>query len=447
MFARRGNKWFLVLAVLTACAVVAAPTVRADQVKLNVALSHPVLEAGRAQTAYLKVGMEGFKMETEEERTPINVALVLDKSGSMSGEKIRRARKAAIMAVKRLHDDDIVSVILYDDDVKVLVPATKAQERDAIIEKIRTVGAGGSTALYAGVKEGGRQVKKFLDKNRINRIVLMSDGLANVGPDSVEEVAGLGSKLHEGGIAVTTIGLGTGYNEDMMTQLAVRSEGNHFFAENARDLEKGFDLEFSIGMAVVAQNVKVNIRCAEQVRPMKLLNGDGKIDGNTVSLGINQIYSGREAKVLLKLNVPATPAGETRKIADVTVRYDNMQTKTKDKLTSEISARFVEDRELVKRKVRKDVMVPVMEQRARRNSEKAVELRDRGKVKKAQEVLRQNADMLAAGARKYKSEKLGKRSAQNEEDAKKIEEKAEYEKQRKKMRDRQAEEAAPSLAY
>ncbi|MFP4028700.1 MAG: vWA domain-containing protein [Candidatus Brocadiia bacterium] len=192
MYTRHGGKRIGIFVILGIVFSLAAAPARADQVKLNVALSHPALQAGRAQTTYLKVGLEGFKMKNEA-RTPINVALVLDKSGSMSGQKIAQARQAAIMAVNRLRSDDIVSVIVYDATVRVLVPATKAQEKAAIIRKIRSLGASGSTALYGGVKKGGQEVRKFLSRNRINRIVLMSDGLANVGPDSIPEIAGLGA--------------------------------------------------------------------------------------------------------------------------------------------------------------------------------------------------------------------------------------------------------------
>ncbi|MHC5083932.1 MAG: vWA domain-containing protein, partial [Planctomycetota bacterium] len=181
----------------------------------------------------------------------------------MSGEKIQKAKEAAILAVHRLKSTDIVSVVLYDSDVQVLVPATKLTKKEQIIRQIRTVNAGGSTALYAGVQNGADEVRKFIAANKVNRIVLLSDGLANVGPQSPNELGRLGANLVEEGISVTTIGLGLGYNEDLMSQLAYKSDGGHYFAEHADELAGVFDDEFGRATSVVAQDVTIEIICGE----------------------------------------------------------------------------------------------------------------------------------------------------------------------------------------
>ena len=101
---------------------------------------------------------------------------MIDNSGSMSGSKIVQARQAAIAAVNRLRDDDIVSVVLYNSSVQVLVPATKATDRSQIIRRIESVTAGGGTALFAGVSKGAAEVRKFRDDESVNRVILLSDG-------------------------------------------------------------------------------------------------------------------------------------------------------------------------------------------------------------------------------------------------------------------------------
>ena len=102
-----------------------------SQVRLDAAVDRPVLPAGGKQTVFLRVGLTGFPLESDADRAPLNVAIVLDKSGSMSGDKIARAREAAIEAIERLSPRDIVSVVTYDDNVRVVVPATKASEATA----------------------------------------------------------------------------------------------------------------------------------------------------------------------------------------------------------------------------------------------------------------------------------------------------------------------------
>lgn len=123
----------------------------ANQVKLNVQLAKPVLEADTKQTTFVKVGLTGFELASEQERAPVNVSIVFDKSGSMGGNKIVQARKAAKMAIDRLNANDIVSVVLYDSTVKILVPATKVSDKNSIFAQIDQITAGGSTALFAGM--------------------------------------------------------------------------------------------------------------------------------------------------------------------------------------------------------------------------------------------------------------------------------------------------------
>ena len=135
-----------VAAILLTMFPPATRRVDAQQVKLDVRLVNPVMMAGEKTKNYLRIALTGFELESAEDRPPVNVALVLDHSGSMGGEKLARAKEAAMTAIDRLSDDDIVSIVLYDSNVTVLVPATKATDRKAIKSKITQVKAGSSTA-------------------------------------------------------------------------------------------------------------------------------------------------------------------------------------------------------------------------------------------------------------------------------------------------------------
>ncbi|MCC6699262.1 MAG: VWA domain-containing protein, partial [Candidatus Hydrogenedentes bacterium] len=235
--------------------LLASGSALAAQARLDANLATPVLLEGGKQTAYLRVALTGQPLPSAEKRTPVNVAIVVDRSGSMQGEKIYAAREAAKMAVDRLRPDDIVSIVAYQSTVEVLLPATRASDTASIHQAIDRITANGSTALFAGVSKGAGEVRKFLDKTRVNRIILLSDGLANVGPSSPGELEDLGRSLGSEGIAVTTLGLGLDYNEDLMTRLAQRSDGNHMFVENTTDLAKAYSIEFGDVMSVVAQDV------------------------------------------------------------------------------------------------------------------------------------------------------------------------------------------------
>ena len=420
--------------LLSAMALLAAP-VCAKKISLDVALSKPTLLADTRQTTVIKVDLTGFTMPIHDKRITANMALVLDKSGSMSGEKLKQARKAAEIAVDRLSKNDILSVITYDDKVDVILPATKVTDKRAIKRTIRKITADGSTALFAGISKGAEETRKFLERENINRIILLSDGLANVGPSSPHELAKLGTSFSEEGISVTTIGLGLGYNEDLMTRLAGNSGGNHAFAENAVDLRRIFQSEFNSVLSVVAQEVNIKIECADGIRPIKVLGREAEIYGQTVTINLSQLYSNQTKYLLLELDVPPSHQQQSNmKIADVSVRYANMYTKQAESLSDSVYAQFTESAKVVEQNTNLEVMGIAVEQMANDTSKQAVELRDKGKIREAQQLLRSNANLLGISAKKYKSKKLEKLKNTQEEEAKMLDDTDNWNKQRKQMR-------------
>lgn len=411
----------------------AAAVAQARQVKLDVRLGTPVLQAGAKHKAYLKVGMTGFERERAGDRVPINVAIVLDKSGSMSGQKIQKAREAAVMAVQRLSADDIVSVVTYDNTVRVVVPATKAADKAQIINAIRRVGPGGNTALFAGVSKGADELRKFLDRNRVNRLVLLSDGLANVGPSAPGDLQNLGAGLSRQGMTVTTLGLGADYNEDLMQALARASDGNHLFVERPQDLKKSFDLEFGDVMAVVAQDVDVQINCAEGVRPIRVLGRDADIIGQKISARLNQLVSRHEKSILLEIELPPGEAGTERPVCEASVKYRNLETKTVDSLSAATRVRFVANPAEAERAVDRDVMVRAVQLIAIEKNRLAVTLRDQGDTDRAQRILQDNAQWLNSNSARYNAPSLKQLETQNRDDARNLTPKK-WKTQRKRMR-------------
>jgi Ca-activated chloride channel family protein len=355
----------------------------------------------------------------------------------MNGEKIEKAKQAAIKAIGCLNANDIVSVVLYNDKAHVLVPATKASDKESIYRKIRGIQAGGSTALYAGVCKGGDEIRKFKDSKNVSRIILLSDGLANVGPQSSEELGCLGAKLIQEGVSVTTIGLGLGYNEDLMAKLAFKSDGSHYFVEHAEMLAEVFDKEFGRAMTVVAQEIQINIQCADGIRPVRLLGREGKIKGQKVSVYVNQLYSEHEKYVILEVEIPAARANTTRQLASVKVTYDNLKSHTTDKISRDLKLKFDSSQAKIDENINKEVMIDVVEQIANERNEVAVKMRDEGRIKESEQMLHDNISYLGSNASIYQSDKLEKYMMENKNDAENLRG-ANWNKQRKNMRYRQS---------
>ena len=385
----------------------------AEQITLDVSLGTPTMLAGAKQKTYLRVNMTGCDLKDTGRRAPVNVAFVLDKSGSMQGEKITKVKQAARMAIDKLRDEDIVSVVAYDSTVQVLVPATRLTDRNQVYAAIDRLQADHSTALFAGVSKGAAELHKFLDKERVNRIILLSDGLANVGPSSPGDLAELGTSLGREGISVSTIGLGMDYNEDLMTKLAQKSDGNHMFAENAADLERTFAQEFGDVLTVVAQKVKINIRCGDGVRPVRVLGREADIVGQTTTLALNQLYGRQTKYIILEVEVTGGTKETEMNVASVNVAYLNMATNAEETIQREAKVAFTDLPALVEANTKTDVMAAAVYQIGVENNMLATKLRDEGKIDEAREVLNSNVGFLYSNAIKFHDKELDSYSASN----------------------------------
>lgn len=394
-------RWLLLSLLLLAPLMAnAAPPVRC-----LVTLDRPQLPAGAAQTAVIKIALDAAPLLIEGERPPVNLAIVLDRSGSMSGEKLARAREAAIAAVRRLGPRDRFALVIYDHNVETLVPAQAANNLEWIEARIRSIEAGGNTALFAAVSQGAAEVRKGLGGAYVHRVILLSDGLANVGPSTPDDLGRLGTALLKEGISVTTIGVGTDFNEDLMTRLAARSDGNHYFVAESSDLARIFAAELGDVLSVAARKVIIEIDFSREVRPLRIIGRDGTIRGQRVEVGMNQLYGGQQKYVLIEAEVPAGRAGQTLDLAQVRAAYENPRTAKVETATARASARYTASAEEVKRNASAEVYQAVVENEIAAARDKALDLYNSGKraeaaqeLQKTGAVLQQQADAVGLGA-------------------------------------------------
>lgn len=388
----------------------------AQQVEVHASLDHTVLPADTKVTTYLHVSLKGFTSSSDSARAPLNVAIVIDKSGSMTGDKIGQARDAARAAVAELGPDDIVSVVAFDDTVQVLVPATKASDRQTILQGIDRLGAGGMTALFAGVVKGGAEVRKFLSRERVNRVILLSDGQANVGPAAPQALGQLGATLRREGISVTTVGLGLAYNEDLLVELAQRSGGQHVFVEDHRQLATIFRQGFGGLASIVGQEVVVRIALGPGLRPVRVLGRDADIIGQVVTVQMPEVYAGEQDDIVLELEVPPT-APQSKQLGTVDVSYHNAVTRAVDRVALAVSAEFSNDDARCGASEVPTARVAVTERLANEASRRAMQLRDQGQLDEARRLIQTNAAMLRDGAARWRSRTLDQLSRDYDSDA------------------------------
>jgi Ca-activated chloride channel family protein len=384
------------------------PLTSSAPVRLRVDVDRAILPSDSPERAVVKVGLDCLRLPGRDRRPPVNLALVIDRSGSMAGDKIARAREAALEAVRRLAPDDVVALIAYDSGVQTLVPAQRVGDGRRLEAAICGIEVGGNTALYGGVTRGAAEVRRHLEDRRyVNRVILLSDGLANVGPSSPDELARLGTTLGREGISVTTVGLGLGYNEDLMTRLAQRSDGNTYFVEHSGDLPRIFAAELGDVLNVVARRVVIEIEFPEGVRPLRFVGRDGILRGQRAELTLNQLYGGQEKFALVEVEVAPARAGTEREIARARVSYEDAVNQQATTLRSERRVQFSASRaavvESADHKVQADYAANVIAVA----KDEAIALVDANRRDAAAAVLRERTQELRVLADTYGNSAVG----------------------------------------
>lgn len=373
-----------------------------SEVVCRVEMDRDVVFSGRRQTAVVKITLDAPEAPRFDERPPVNLSIVLDRSGSMSGQKIQKAREAAIEALRRLNGRDVFSLVTYDDGVNTVIPAQHVGDRLSWMEeRIGSINTGGSTALFAGVNQGASEVRKHLDGEYIHRILLLSDGLANVGPDSPMELGRLGTALLKEGISITTIGVGTDYNEDLMAMMAQNSDGNTYFVESSRDLPRIFQAELGDVLSVVASKVVVEIQFADGVRPLRFIGRDGRIGRNSAEISLNQLYGGQEKYSLIEVELPESAEGEVRQVAEANCRYQNMISNAPASSQASAAVRFSRKPEEVSASVNVVVGKEIARNRIAIAQEQALVKADNQDYDGAADVLMSNAQTALVWAAEY----------------------------------------------
>lgn len=405
-----------------------------QDVQCRVELDRAILPAGRSQTAIVKVSLDAPPPPQRIQRPAVNLGIVLDRSGSMSGQKLEKAKQAAVEAFRHLSNRDIFSLVVYDHNIQTVVPAQPAGFNEGVERQIRAIYAGGNTALFGGVSQGAAEIRKNSGPGYIHRIILLSDGLANVGPSSPDDLGRLGTALIKENISVTTIGVGTDYNEDLMTRLAQNSDGNSYFVESSRDLPRIFTAELGDVLNVVARRIQLTIECQDGVRPLGLINRQGKIRGQNVELYLNQLYGSQQKFALLEVEITGSASGAYREIARARVSYEDPFSRRQKSAVGQVAATFSSDTSTVRHSVNRSVYRDYQLNLNARAQEEAIRLSDEGRKKDAVDALKSSASKLRQVAEAFDDDELMKEADKTEAQAATVEKKGMTKKQRKVLR-------------
>ncbi|HMP72812.1 MAG TPA: VWA domain-containing protein [Kiritimatiellia bacterium] len=365
------------------------PAASAREVTCRIEVDRTLLPANTTANAVIKVTLEAPDAPTAAARTPVNLCIVLDRSGSMSGAKIEHARLAAIEAVRRLHPDDIFSLVTYDSSIETVIPARHPRDLEWIEDQIRRIQPRGMTALFGGVSQGAAEIRKHLDGRFIHRIILLSDGIANVGPGTPEDLGRLGDSLLKENIHVSTIGVGLDYNEDLMTRLALRAGGNTYFVEDSADLPRILASELGEAQRVVAQRVILELLLPEGIRPVRVIGREGRLEHRRVEVPLHQLHGGQSRFALVEVQVPPQSPEATLELARARITYDDIATERQIRTSEQaVSVQFSARSEDVEASANLQVNLDLLENRRAEAQAEAIRLNDEGRRQEAATLMR-----------------------------------------------------------
>ena len=282
------------------------------------------LSNGNVKEVYLYVQLQAEAAQTDKKRLPLNISLVIDRSGSMGGDKIIYAKKAADFVIKQLSPDDMLSLVQYDDVVEVIYAAEKVKNKEILHQKVAKIAARNMTNLSGGMMEGYNQTRKLKAEGQVNRILLLSDGLANAGITDAEQLQLIAKKVFENdGIALSTFGVGADFDEKLMTNLSESGGGNYYFIDAPDKIPPIFAQELSGLLAVVAQNARLQVKIpASHFQVNKVYGYPFNVKDEVLTVNFNDVFSQEEKAVLIRLDV--IQSLQTDMQFDLSFEYDDV---------------------------------------------------------------------------------------------------------------------------
>jgi Ca-activated chloride channel family protein len=268
----------------------------------------PALLAGHANELDVLVRIQAPEAPAElPPRNPLHLALVIDRSGSMSGQPLDEAKRCAEFVLEGLQSTDRLSVVAYDSDVRTLVPAAPLRDKESIRRAIRQIFEGGSTNLHGGWLAGAETLAPHATGDTVSRVILLSDGCANHGITAPDQIQAQCADLAHAGVTTSTYGLGRSFNEELMIGMAKAGQGSSYYGQTAQDLIDPFREEFALLNALCARRLRLEVDLDAGIEATMLneypsADSDG---GRGRAWLLPDLAYGGEAWAVLHLRTPA----------------------------------------------------------------------------------------------------------------------------------------------
>ena len=372
----------------------------AGTVSMTSRLSQTHLVPGASNELFLCLYVEGHEPEARPERLGLNLALVIDRSGSMASQrKLEFAKKAAEQLIARLGPKDSLSILAYDDEVQRVVASQPVLDHGLFHDAVAPLVPGGSTNLYGGLVEGFDEVKRSIEGERLNRVILLSDGLPTAGIKDPVRIGDAATHFRKQGVRVSTMGMGLEYDELLMQRIAQNSGGNYYYVAEPEQVGDYLDAELDELGSVVAKNATLDVRLGPGVEAVEVYGHEferyldpsratpGGLDPVTLRIPVADVRGGEQRRILLRLRV--SPGGSTqRPVGKSSLHYQVAATGEPAGVDEPaLAVRYTRDHEVVRQSRDLAVLSKVEVVRNAGALLAAMKLREGGRIDEAQTVL------------------------------------------------------------
>ncbi len=444
--------FFLVLLPAVASARTLAKSSTKSSVSLSTTLSQSHLQIATPTQLWTSVTLRA-KKGISGERAPLNLGVVIDRSTSMRGDKFVQAKSAAKKMISLLEASDRIAIVSYGSDVSlehksVLATAANKETLENAVDRIEL---GGSTNLSGGYEMARQLVTRQSADHTINRILLLSDGNANVGLRSVSELGGIARFGLNNGVSLTTVGVGLDYNEDIMTEMAKEGAGNYYFVNDEKKLASFFHKEFRGLAQTLARKTNVVITTAPGVELLEVKGFKSSTKGQKTTIRLAEFHSEQRKDILVRIAVSPQKLGKTL-VATVALGYDDVE---REKRIYASRRLFVEatDNEVLANKRNRDVMKRVQQVETAETFVEAMNEQEKGNVEKAQKIITRQQVSNKAFQKQYQFDsddsfaRVDKELSEMKKDSKRPSSSAKAKRLRKAKKARAYDVAASSEAF
>ena len=281
---------------------------------LTIRTDRDLIRARASSTRYVLVSFTAPAAPQRADRLPVNIALVLDRSGSMAGEqKFELARSAVEQALAMLHPEDRFTLVVYDSEVDVLAPSSAAtpDAKRRALQALRSVHPRGSTDLCGGWMRGCEQLAQHLAEEGISRVLLLTDGLANHGITDRPTLVRHAAELRQRGIATSTFGVGADFDERLLRDMALEGGGNFYFISAPAQIPDLLTSELGEALEVVAPRAALSILlpAGADARPLSRQRYTRAHGDNELRVELGDLASGQEVRAVIQVTFPLGAVG------------------------------------------------------------------------------------------------------------------------------------------